>query len=190
MVLHRRFDILTILSSLLEYLSDKVNTEENVELMVEQMLTTDFPPTDALSKPTIMVWEICFEKEGTQSVFPFLAMIWRRILVAMDWTFFFPRVDSQATCERMQASIKQCSLIFLYWFFRVLGMATKTMLQPSSAAWLMWFKNALRHFLGSISPRFICMIFSETWSLAEVFLKVWRTSLMLAFWPWMMPSFT
>ena len=55
MVLHRRFDILTILSSLLEYLSDKVNTEENVELMVEQMLTTDFPPTDALSKPTIMV---------------------------------------------------------------------------------------------------------------------------------------
>ena len=75
MVLHNRFDILIILSSLPEYFSDKVKIDEKVELTVEQILTTDFPPTDALSNPTIMVLVINFEKDGTHNVFPFFAMI-------------------------------------------------------------------------------------------------------------------
>ena len=53
------------------------------------MVTTDLPPIEALSKPTIIVLEIYLGKVGTQRIFPFLAIICKRILVAIDCTFFF-----------------------------------------------------------------------------------------------------
>jgi len=48
------------------------------------MVTTDLPPIEALSKPTIIVLETYLGKEGTQRIFPFLAIICKRILVAID----------------------------------------------------------------------------------------------------------
>ena len=77
-------DILVILSSLDPYGSERLKTDEKVELTEAQLLITDLPPQAALSYPIIIVFLICLEKEGTHKVLPFLAMICKRILVAID----------------------------------------------------------------------------------------------------------
>lgn len=69
-----------------------------VEFTVPQAAKMFFPPDiDALSIPTNIVSSSLDWVLGTQRVFPLLAIIWRRIFVAILCAFFFLNEASQAT---------------------------------------------------------------------------------------------
>lgn len=69
------------------------NTDEKVLLIVaQQLIMVPLLPL-AVSKAIIIVSFKSTESFGTHKIFPLLAIIWSRILVAMLWTFFFLSVD-------------------------------------------------------------------------------------------------
>ncbi len=75
MALKTKLLIFLSFSSFVEYLSARVKIDEKVEFTVQQILTTDLPPTEALSKATIIVFKTYLGSVGTQRIFPFFAII-------------------------------------------------------------------------------------------------------------------
>ncbi len=71
----------------------------NVEFTVPQVVKILVAPKDALSYPISITLSKDDLDFGHHNVFPLLAIIWSKILVAIDWAFFFLSVDSTATCE-------------------------------------------------------------------------------------------
>jgi len=75
-----------------EYYSTREQIEENVELIVATPLRIFFEPDLALSKAASITLSIVIADSGTQRVFPLLAIICNKILVAMLLKLFFLKV--------------------------------------------------------------------------------------------------
>jgi len=150
--------------------------------MVAHMPRVVIFPALAVSKAIIMVPLTPSGLLGTQSVLPLLAMIWRRILVAMLLRFCFLRVPSVVIWQIILYLTRAAFFSFLYWVLSWLGRITRQMLQPSlSAAFPIAYISISRPFRLSYVPALTLMASNFTFSFLEVSWKVSRS--MPVSWP-------
>jgi len=149
--------------------------EVKVELMVAHMLIVVTLPDFADSKAIIIVAGSPEGTFGAHNVFPLLAIIWSKILVAMLCRFFLRRVPSVVIWQMIWLLRRARILIFLYCAFSWLGRMMRQILQLYlSMAFFIIDSIIDRAFLGSNSPAFSLTDSIFTRKFREVLSKVSR----------------